>query len=593
MDGAGNGNVNGRVVAGLLDFAVARDGAEAVHERLLEAGLARWTMGPTSAWVDDAELAALAAALGTDGERPESTAREAGFHALTSAPLEPLAGLVDFFQAPEDLYAAFPSFAAFLVRGPTLTVPQVESTRAVIQLVPPASGGMEGVVLAFLLGLLEGVPALWRLARGRCDVSVQASGAGDVRRRYRFEVTWSGTPSGPAHAPTPLQAASRETSESLTQGLRLASLGRLAAATAHEFNNALTGILGYADLGLQASDPATRERAFNIIRETGAQSHRQVAALMRFSRGRRRVEPEGAAVDLGQIAQEVSALVGIMSRSGRVRVELDMVALPRVSGRRNALQQIVLTVVQHAIEAMPAAGGTVRIQGRVSGDRVRVEVSSDEPGDRHPKTPPPVPRVTPAHGLARELHVVALVAKAIGSQLEFLPGRGEFPRALLTCPVADREGVESPRRGGESGFHVPPGGRGAGGVTMEVLVVDDEPVIRTLLADIISHRGHVATPAVNGSEAWKLLAQRHYDVVFLDVLMPVMSGLELLERMQTMSPRPQVVIMSGKLTEAIEETLRRHPGVALLSKPFPMQHVTELLDRQSRALAARSAPSDS
>lgn len=578
-------SVNGRVVAGLLAFAVARDGAEAVRERLLEGGLARWTMGPTTAWVNDTEVALLAAALGAEGERPESTAREAGFHALTSPPLEPLAGLVDLFQAPRDLFASFPSFAAFLVRGPTLSVTEVEDSRAVIQLVPLPDRGVEGVVLAFLLGILEGVPTLWRLARGRCDVSVHASGASEVKRRYRFEVTWSGRPEGPAHAPTPLQATSRESTQTMGQGLRLASLGRLAAATAHEFNNALTGILGYAELGLQATDPATRERAFNIIRETGAQAHQQVAALVRFSRGRRRSEGSDDSIDLGHVAQEVSALVGIMSRSGRVRVEQDMIALPRVSGRREVYLQIILTLVQHAIEAMPAAGGTVRLSGRVAGEQARLEVTADEPGERNPRTPPPVPRVTADHGLARELHVAVLVAKSIGCQLEFLPGRGGFPRALLTCPLSLVDAKAAPRRT-DSGVHPGPD---AVGTKLEVLIVDDEPVIRTLLADIVTHRGHVATPAENGSEGWKLLAQRHYDVVFLDVVMPVMSGLELLERMQTMNPRPQVIIMSGKLTDAVEETLRQHPGVAMLNKPFPMQHVTELLERQSRAVAARAA----
>lgn len=581
--------VNGRVGAGLLAFAVARDGAEAVHERLLESGLARWTMGPTSAWVDDGDIALLAAALGAEGERPESTAREAGFHALTSPPLEPLAGLVDLFAAPRDFFGAFPSFAAFLVRGPVLSVLELEDSRAVIQLVPPEDSGVEGVVLGFLLGILEGIPTLWRLTRGRCDVSVQASGSSVARRKYRFETTWSGRPSGPAHAPAPLLATGRESTESLTQGLRLASLGRLAAATAHEFNNALTGILGYAELGLQATDPATRERAFSIIRETGAQSHQQVAALVRFSRGRRRAESSDGAVDLGQVAQEMAALVGIMSRSGRVRVEQEMVALPRVAGRRDAYQQILLTLVQQAIEAMPASGGTVRVTSRVEHGRARLEIAADEPGDRNPRTPPPVPRATAEQGLPRELHVAALVAKSMDCQLDFVRGRGEIVRAVLSCPLAGAGGERATPRA-VTGPHPGPG---VSGGTLEVLVVDDEPVIRTLMADIVAHRGHVATTADNGSEAWKLLAQRHYDVVFIDVLMPVMNGLELLDRMQTMSPRPQVVLMSGKLTDAVEEALRQHPGVALLNKPFPMQHVTELLERQARAAGPRGPQAES
>ncbi len=113
-------------------------------------------------------------------------------------------------------------------------------------------------------------------------------------------------------------------------------------------------------------------------------------------------------------------------------------------------------------------------------------------------------------------------------------------------------------------------------------MVDDEAVIRTLLVDIITHAGHVATGAAHGGEAWKLLLQRHYDVVLCDVLMPVMNGLELFTRIATMDPRPIVVAMTGRTTREMEDAILQHPVAAILPKPFPMHDVSVLLERLAR-----------
>ncbi len=122
-----------------------------------------------------------------------------------------------------------------------------------------------------------------------------------------------------------------------------------------------------------------------------------------------------------------------------------------------------------------------------------------------------------------------------------------------------------------------------GGRRLEVLVADDEPVVRTLLLDIVTHEGHLAVGATDGADSLRMLMEHHFDVVFCDVLMPVMSGLELLDHLDAISPRPAIFIMTGKLTREVEAEILRHPISTLLTKPFPMDRVTGLLAGFARA----------
>jgi two-component system, cell cycle sensor histidine kinase and response regulator CckA len=133
-----------------------------------------------------------------------------------------------------------------------------------------------------------------------------------------------------------------------------------------------------------------------------------------------------------------------------------------------------------------------------------------------------------------------------------------------------------------------------------ILVVEDEEVLRNLVRDVLRTHGYALLVAGTGEEALAI-AERHegpIDLVMSDIVLPGMSGLELVDRMAKARPRAKVLLMSGYA----DETIARHgvldPAVPFLQKPFQLHDLThrvrEVLDTgvASRA-SARSSPSSS
>jgi CheY-like chemotaxis protein len=112
----------------------------------------------------------------------------------------------------------------------------------------------------------------------------------------------------------------------------------------------------------------------------------------------------------------------------------------------------------------------------------------------------------------------------------------------------------------------------------KILVVDDDPVIRDMMADILEFEGHAITIARNGSEALRLLRNGEKYLVFLDIMMPVMSGKELCMRMEAdpqLRERHKIILMSA--LDNLEEAATLEVD-AILQKPFEVDDVIEVME---------------
>jgi len=110
----------------------------------------------------------------------------------------------------------------------------------------------------------------------------------------------------------------------------------------------------------------------------------------------------------------------------------------------------------------------------------------------------------------------------------------------------------------------------------KILVVDDEPALRELMADAVTRVGFHAHTARDGEEGWEALCITTYDLLITDHEMPRLTGLALIERLRTVSMKPPCILTSGSLP--LPETLLKkivHPG-AVLPKPFS---VTKLIEK--------------
>ena len=120
--------------------------------------------------------------------------------------------------------------------------------------------------------------------------------------------------------------------------------------------------------------------------------------------------------------------------------------------------------------------------------------------------------------------------------------------------------------------------------TGTILVADDEALIRRVLVDTLSERGYQVEAVETGAQAWALLQNRPFDLAFVDIRMPELSGLDLLLKVQEAHIETAVVIVTAQttLTNAIEAMKRG--AFDYLAKPFDLNDVQALA---SRALEAR------
>ena len=158
---------------------------------------------------------------------------------------------------------------------------------------------------------------------------------------------------------------------------KLSAVGELAAAVAHEVNNPLTGILGFAELlmGELADDDPRREEAA-VIRDEAVRARSIVRALLEFARPR---QPQRTPTNLNDLARSTLELVRFRASEANVRIKAEYGDLPTLELDGDAFQQVLLNLFNNAIDAMPC-GGKLRIVTLERPDRVGVVVSDDGVG---------------------------------------------------------------------------------------------------------------------------------------------------------------------------------------------------------------------
>lgn len=118
-----------------------------------------------------------------------------------------------------------------------------------------------------------------------------------------------------------------------------------------------------------------------------------------------------------------------------------------------------------------------------------------------------------------------------------------------------------------------------------LLVVDDDRAVRKLLERIAIRAGFDVTPAKDGQHAIELLAERTFEIVIVDLMMPRVSGYDLVQKISTMSPRPTVIVATaltnGDVAKLDDSMVRR-----VIRKPFDVNAVAKTLVEVAAEIAA-------
>jgi CheY-like chemotaxis protein len=113
---------------------------------------------------------------------------------------------------------------------------------------------------------------------------------------------------------------------------------------------------------------------------------------------------------------------------------------------------------------------------------------------------------------------------------------------------------------------------------LHILVVDDEQSICLLLQDVLSRFGHTVTTCQDGAAGLDLAQEHQFDLVFLDIRMPGMGGLEVLQRLRQLQPEATFVMITGFAKDDIIDEALQSGASACLCKPFSLSQVKKLLE---------------
>jgi two-component system NtrC family sensor kinase len=319
----------------------------------------------------------------------------------------------------------------------------------------------------------------------------------------------------------------KNTHANLVQTEKLASLGRMAAGVAHEINNPLTGVVTFAHL-LKQRVPAdsTESEDLDVIIEQSERCAKIIKNLLTFARA---TPSEKGKVSINDVMNRTIFMVKNQEKFHHIKfhAELDESQLV-VDGDASQFQQIFLNMFINAADAMGGRGDiTAKTKKIMENDEPYVEIEFTDQG--------------------------------CGIKEEDMPKL--FEPFFTTKPVGKGTGL---------GLSVSHGiVKHLGKKPMnKILVIDDEPIVRTSCERTLAPEGYDVTSAASGKEGLEMLEKETFGLVLLDLKMPDMDGIEVLDNIKNKWPDTKVVMVTGYSTVDTAVQALRFGAFNFIEKPF-------------------------
>jgi PAS domain S-box-containing protein len=377
---------------------------------------------------------------------------------------------------------------------------------------------------------------------------------------------------------------------------RLEAIGRLAGGVAHEVNNMLTIAIGFSDLllGMPELPPSARDELRQIRQ---AADHAAGVSRQLLAFGRRQVL-HPAPLELNEVVRGAARLLApLLPRDIEVQTRLGVAGNQGIHVDRGQMEQIIVNLALNARDAMPS-GGVFELATDfrdVSADFGSRWVGFEIPPGRYAfltarDTGSGIDLEVQAHlfepfyttkplgkGTGLGLATTYGIVKQSGGYIWVDSRRDAGTTFTLCFPVIELEHTQRERRA-----------RARVGAGASVLVVDDEPAVRTVCMRLLRRHGYDAGEAASGADALAALEGLggRARVVLTDLVMPDMSGPELRDRIAERWPEIHVLFMSGHPAPELVHRGLLQDGEPILQKPFS---ASELSTAVADAIGGRSS----
>ena len=359
----------------------------------------------------------------------------------------------------------------------------------------------------------------------------------------------------------------KETQQQVVQQERLRALGQMASGISHDFNNLLTPIVGYSELLLTSTkhmgDKDTIERYLRLINTAGQDAANVVKGMREFYRSHD--EEEFTPIGLNELVGQAISLTqarwkdDAQARGVSITLKTDLQETPPVSGDESQLREVLINLILNAADAMQS-DGTITVGTRIDDEHVVVEVGDTGSGmtqevRRQCLEPFFTTKGNEGTGLGLSMVYGIIVGHRGTVDIESEVGQGTT--FTIRLPVHTSGAIE-PDCGDEGSRSIP---------AKRILVVDDEPTIRELVADYLTADGHSVETAADGRDGLKRYLAGSFELVVTDRAMPEMNGDQLASAIKQETPGKPIIMLSG-FGDIIRDNGERPEGVDIvLSKP--------------------------
>lgn len=367
----------------------------------------------------------------------------------------------------------------------------------------------------------------------------------------------------------------------LLQSAKMSAVGQLAAGVAHEFNNVLSGIVGYTSLAMSRDNVEKIREDLKVVDKASNRAIDVVRKLLAFSRHK---DEKYTLTNIdGVIDDSVSLVSNTLAKEG-IKIIKHFGKTPPVKINQGEIQQAVLNMVinaKHAIDSNTNITPDEKVIGittGISNGFVKMDISDTGvgiPKENLPKIFEPFfttkDKDSKEAGTGLGLPITYAIVERHGGSIDVdsIIGKGTtfsiwlpYDQPLSNGNVSqvididDKEQLESARKA-------------------NVLVIDDELYIRDLIRDSLKDQGHNVTTVDNGEEAIELFDANHFDIVFVDYMLPGCSGLEVIKKIKPNNPQTTMILITGSANAYIVEEAMAEGATSFLQKPFTFDQIRD------------------
>lgn len=364
--------------------------------------------------------------------------------------------------------------------------------------------------------------------------------------------------------------------EQLIQSEKLRVMGQLASGVAHDFNNALAIILGNTELLARQVDilsPEQIRKQLKVVEIAAIDAAETVRRIQEFTRIR--ADKEFSKVDINEIVEEVKEMSKPrwkdQAHEMGINIELMTVLskdLPFIMGNPSELREVLTNIIFNSIDAMPV-GGKIVIETRALDKEVQILVTDTGVG---------IPRelkrrifdpffttkgvVSDGLGLSIAYSIISRHGGIIDIESE--EGKGTTVTIKLPVPHELKEVAEK-------------------GITVQeinranILVIEDEEMVRVILEQLLTRSGHNVFKASSGEEGLNIFDKGGVDMVFTDLGMPGMSGWEVAKSVKAKDSGVPVVLITGWGVQIDDDEVKKSGVDLVISKPFNIDQVLNIV----------------